>query len=216
MAFSDKQITDNHARLVERNTIYRSFGYDVRESLTFVLARALPARGKVLEIGTGKGRLTVALAKNADNLTTVDIDPKEQRIGRMHALYEGVYPRVRFVLQNAEKLKWKKPTFDLVVSMNALHHIRRPERAVKEMIRVTRSDGKIVLSDFNTTGFRIMERIHEGENRVHERVEYDWAAIEELFRQAGWSTKRFEDCHQELLLAVGPKAGYIGPMADGG
>ena len=44
----------------ERQALFRRFGYDSAASLKFILAKALPLPGQVLEIGTGKGGFLAA------------------------------------------------------------------------------------------------------------------------------------------------------------
>ena len=53
----------NHARLEERNAVHRRFGFDPDASVRFVLEQALPLRGRVLDIGTGKGRFVIPMAR---------------------------------------------------------------------------------------------------------------------------------------------------------
>ena len=79
MRFSQKELIDNHARLMERNGFYREYGYNVEKNTAFVLSKALPLTGRILEIGTGKGRFLTALLGQASRVTTIDIDPQEQR-----------------------------------------------------------------------------------------------------------------------------------------
>lgn len=56
MRFSRKTLAENHARLLERNKAFRLEGHDPDKDIAFVLSKALPLDGRVLEIGTGKGR----------------------------------------------------------------------------------------------------------------------------------------------------------------
>jgi len=53
----------NHRAMKQRDALFRRFGYDSRASLKFILAKVLPLPGRVLEIGTGKGRFLAAMAK---------------------------------------------------------------------------------------------------------------------------------------------------------
>lgn len=205
MTFSKKQIIENHARLQERNKIHKQFGYDVRKSLRFVLSQVLPVKGRVLEIGTGKGRFTVECAKKMKRLTTLDLDPGEQKYAKLNAAYEGVSPKVRFVSGDATKLPWKRPAFDCIVSVNTLHHLHDPVGAIREMIRVTRPDGKVVLSDFSKSGLSIMAKIHKSEGRVHDHICFRWRDLERVFRGEGWTVNRFKGYHQEGLVATGPE-----------
>jgi ubiquinone/menaquinone biosynthesis C-methylase UbiE len=47
----------------------------------------------------------------------------------------------------AEALPWPNNTFDLIVSCNMFHYIIQPVAAVREMERVVRPDGKVVITD---------------------------------------------------------------------
>jgi len=85
----------NHARLEERNAVHRRFGFDPDASVRFVLEQALPLRGRVLDIGTGKGRFVVPLALHSPNVTTVDLNAEEQRHARLEAIHAGVADRIR-------------------------------------------------------------------------------------------------------------------------
>lgn len=69
----------NHRRLEERNAVHRRFGFDAEASVRFVLEKALPWRGRVLDIGTGKGRLVVPLARHVAKVTTVDVTAEDQK-----------------------------------------------------------------------------------------------------------------------------------------
>lgn len=54
-SFSVAEIEANHAGLEERSACHRRFGFDADASVHFVLEKALPLRGRVLDVGTGKG-----------------------------------------------------------------------------------------------------------------------------------------------------------------
>jgi 2-polyprenyl-3-methyl-5-hydroxy-6-metoxy-1,4-benzoquinol methylase len=160
MTFSSEEIQANHARLLERNTTHRRFGYDPEASVRFVIGKALPLRGRVLDIGTGKGRFVVALARHVANLTTVDISAEEQQCARLEAAHAGVADRITFVLADARNLPWPAGSFDAVTSWNVFHHLEDPGRVFAEMLRVLKPTGKLILADFSMSGFRIMDAIH--------------------------------------------------------
>ena len=71
-------IRNQHA-MRQREALFHRFGYDSAASLKFIVAQALPLPGHVLEIGTGKGRFLVAMAKHSDFITTLDSDAEQQR-----------------------------------------------------------------------------------------------------------------------------------------
>lgn len=213
MKLRKKEILENQARLEERNHIYRRYGYDSRRAVRFILARARPLSGRVLEIGTGKGRFLVELAKRATRVVTVDTNPAEQRYARLNAALAGLGRRIRFVIADGAHLPFSDGSFDAVASMNALHHIRDLDAVLDEMLRVVKAGGKIVLADFDAVGFRIFDRIHKDEGRTHERLPYRWSRIAARLRRAGCKVRRARREHVEVAVAVMPRSGRT-PLAS--
>lgn len=210
MRFSRRQILENHARLEERNRVYRRHGYDGGRAIRFVLACAGPLAGRVLEIGTGKGRFLVQLARRVARVVTVDLDAAEQRFAGMNAAHAGLSRRIRFVVADGADLPFADASFDAVVSMNALHHIRDIHGVLGEILRVVKPGGKIVLADFDAAGFRIFDRIHAAEGRVHDRFPYRWGRVAARLQRAGLRVRRARGHKTELVVAVGPRNRQVG------
>ncbi len=207
MRISRQEAVENHFRLVERNVFYRRYGCDMEQNLRFVLSQALPILGRILEIGTGKGRFLTTLLSHVSRVTTIDIDPDEQRCARLNVAYEKPQGRARFMIANAENLPWPDHSFDSVVSVNALHHMQSIPKVIDEILRVVRPDGKIVLADFNARGLSMMNKIHREEGRIHKCIPYRFKDLIERFAAHGWSAVlRSDDC-QSVLIAVKASTG---------
>ena len=196
-----REIEANHARLLARNALHRRFGYDSRAGVGFVLEKALPLCGHVLDVGTGKGRFVVALARHVPKVTTVDISPEEQRFARLEAAHAGIVGRIEFVLADARKLPWRAGTFDAVASWNAFHHLDDPARVFAEMLRVLKPGGKRVLSDFSPSGFRLMRTIHAAEGRRHPHPPSQFPCWRARLRDRSFAVRYFIGHHQEVLIA---------------
>jgi ubiquinone/menaquinone biosynthesis C-methylase UbiE len=194
----------NHQTMSERQALFRRFGYDSAASLKFILAKVLPLPGCVLEIGTGKGGFLAQLGKHADHITTLDIDAGQQRLAKRHVRQAGPRCPIRYVIRDAERLHWADGTFDSVVSVNTFHHLKRPTRVLKEMLRVLRPGGKLVLCDLSPRGFQIFDRIHRFESGTHPRLKHGLAEFGRLLRRPGWKTKRFKGYNQDILVATTP------------
>lgn len=192
--------------MLARMARLRRFGYDSPAAIRFVLTQALPLHGAVLEIGTGKGRFLVAIARHAGTITTVDIAPEEQQCARLSARYAGVEEKARFVVQDAAHLPWGDGAFDAAVTMNAVHHIAHFERVLEEMLRVVKPGGKIVLADFDSQGFQILAREHRAEGKKHPRERYDFRKLQRSLHDRGLATRLCKGCNQEVLLALVPAA----------
>jgi len=191
----------NHERLEERNSVHRRFGFDPEASVRFVLRKGMPFRGRVLDIGTGKGRFVVPLARLVERVTTVDICAEEQECARLEAIHAGVADRIEFVLADAGSLPWQAHSFDTVTSWNVFHHLDDPEQVFGEMLRVLRPDGKLVVADFSPSGFRIMDAIHAAEGKRHPHPPSRFRHWHGRLRHEGFEIQRCLGQHQEVLIA---------------
>jgi len=196
------EVEANHARIEERNAIHRRFGYEPEASVQYVLERALPLRGRVLDVGTGKGRFVIALARKVANVTTLDISPSEQRYARLEAVYAGVAHRIRFLIGDAGHLPWTAARFDAVLSWNVFHHLDDPERVFDEMLPVLKPGGKLVLADFSPSGFRAMDAIHRAEGRRHPHPASRFTHFHARLRRAGFQVRRASGQNQEVLVGL--------------
>ena len=202
----DPETLANRQHTLEREAHLRQFGYDSPAAIQFVLVRALPLGRAVLEVGTGKGRFLVELARQVAAVTTVDIAAEEQQCARLNARYAGVEEKIRFILQDAARLPWPAATFDAAVTMNAMHHLAHLKQVLEEMLRVVKPGGKIVLADFSPRGFQIVARAHRAEGKTHPQEHYDFRKLQRLLRERGLVSRLRKGCNQEVWVAHVPAA----------
>ena len=115
----------------------------------------------VLDIGSGTGRAIRHIKKLRPELRIVGIEPVRELREVGYSLGMSTGERVD---GDATKLRFGAGEFDLVCEFAVLHHIRRPELAVSEMLRVA---GKaIFISDSNNFGHgsRAMRSIKQAIN----------------------------------------------------
>ena len=55
-----------------------------------------------------------------------------------------------------------------MIAVNLFHHINNPDRILTEINRVLKNGGKLIVSDFNKKGRKIVNSLHKGEGRNHE------------------------------------------------
>ncbi len=103
-----------------------------------------PAGGRVLEIGLGSGRLHCQLAESFA-MSGLDLAPGMVRLTRRRLAARGASSTL--CCGNACALPWPDGYFDAVIATFALSAIPDAERAMDEMVRVTCSDGKVILVD---------------------------------------------------------------------
>ncbi len=143
-----------------RHRVLRERGYDVAATRVRVLERARPVAGKVLDVGTGPGRLAILLAKEGAQITTLEFEGEEIEVARRNAAEEGVLDRIRFLRGDAARLPFPFGAFDVVASANLIHHMMEPDLAVREMVRVCRPGGRVVVADLTDAGLDLLAEVH--------------------------------------------------------
>jgi ubiquinone/menaquinone biosynthesis C-methylase UbiE len=97
------------------------------------------ARGNVIEIAAGTGR-NFRYYPPDTRVTAIDLSPAMLAIARQRAK-----PNVRLAVMNAEALGFAAASFDTVISTLGLCTYPHPEAALREMARVCRPAGRILL-----------------------------------------------------------------------
>jgi SAM-dependent methyltransferase len=95
----------------------------------------------VLDVGAGTGSLSAAVAAAAPSSPVTGIDPSAPYIAVARTRHQG--RRMRFEVGDAQQLQFDDASFDLTISLLILNFIPDLERAVEEMIRVTRPGGTV-------------------------------------------------------------------------
>ena len=104
---------------------------------------AIPAGSQWLDVGCGTGALSQTILQFAEPTKIKGIDRSEGFVA--FAKEHTQDSRVQFEVGDAEALNDDSGTFDAVVSGLVLNFIPQPERAVAEMMRVTRSGGVVAV-----------------------------------------------------------------------
>jgi SAM-dependent methyltransferase len=105
--------------------------------------------GKLLEVGSGPGRLAVRLAREASGmrLTGVDISGAMVERAARRAAKASLSERVRFEVGDVAALPLSGEEFDGVVSTLSLHHWSDPARGLAEIHRVLKLGGEARIYD---------------------------------------------------------------------
>ncbi len=109
--------------------------------------RQAPHPCRVLELGAGTGRYTVALAQRGHQVTAVELLDKNFELLQANTVQ---YPNVEAVWGDALDLRrWTDDTFSLTLSMGPMYHLYGKggvDRAIDEAIRVTRPAGILIFA----------------------------------------------------------------------
>jgi ubiquinone/menaquinone biosynthesis C-methylase UbiE len=117
--------------------------------LSWIDELALAPGSRVLEIGCGAGFMAVALAERG--LCVYAIDSSEAMIeqARQYAAASGIDDQPSFDIGDVYSMTFEDGSFDLVIAIGVLPWLERPELAMREMARVTKPGGNVILTADN-------------------------------------------------------------------
>ena len=125
---------------------------------------ALKGDEKVLDVGCGLGLMSIGAATRLKTGKVTAIDSWDARelsgnsleAARENAKQAGVADRVRFETGDPRKLVYPAEQYDAVISFTALHRLaddHERERALREMLRVLKPGGKLLVFDTTETSY---------------------------------------------------------------
>jgi SAM-dependent methyltransferase len=127
----------------------------------------------VLDVATGTGHTALAIASYAASVVGVDPTPEMLREAEKLATDRGV-SNVGWVMGQAEQLPFDDHAFDVVTVRRAPHHFQSIPRALAEMRRVLRPEGKLGLVDQLTAhtpeGVVLLEHLEKMRDPSHVRA----------------------------------------------
>jgi SAM-dependent methyltransferase len=119
-------------------------GPDLAQAAQQVLQ--LPARISMLDVGCGAGHLSFALAPYFEHVLATDLSPSMLETVRTTAVQRAL-PQIAVRQASAEALPFPDGSFDLVCSRYSAHHWHDVPGALKEMRRVVRPAGMLLMID---------------------------------------------------------------------
>lgn len=128
-------------RTAERVSREASDNFVFQRSLLAYHAAAKRIRGDVLEIGTGAGYGIEVVAPHAGRFVTLDKHTPEN-VGALPA-------NVEFRRAAVPPLPFADATFDCMISFQVIEHVRRDRELVREVHRVLRPGGLLILTTPN-------------------------------------------------------------------
>ncbi|MDO4258036.1 MAG: class I SAM-dependent methyltransferase [Actinomycetaceae bacterium] len=114
---------------------------------------------KILDLAAGTGASSAALKGDGIHIVACDLSEGMIEVGRSR------HPDIEFVYGNALDLPFTDGEFDAVTISYGLRNIPDTDRALREMLRVVRPGGRVVISEFSrptNTAFRGLYRVHLG------------------------------------------------------
>jgi ubiquinone/menaquinone biosynthesis C-methylase UbiE len=110
---------------------------------------AMPAGKKVLEIGCGSGRCTVALAQRGYLVQAIDSVAGMLDSTQQLAVQAGVRSSISTSLGDAHNLAFQDSSFGLVLAIGVIPYLHCPQKALREMARVLKPGGFLLITAGN-------------------------------------------------------------------
>jgi ubiquinone/menaquinone biosynthesis C-methylase UbiE len=132
----------------------------------------------VLDAACGTGRYAIRLAQAGARVSGVDVS--EEMLALAKRKRDALGPAIDLRRGDVRGLPFPDSSFDLVLCALALCHVPELEQAIRELARVVRPGGRLIITDFHPfclligwrTGFQRPEATYHIENHLHLTQEY--------------------------------------------
>jgi ubiquinone biosynthesis O-methyltransferase len=102
---------------------------------------------KVLDVGCGTGNFSIKLAKMGCEVIGIDISDEMLKVAKDKAKREGL--NIKFYNMDVYNMKFEDNCFDGVISVTAFEFLKDPNKAIKEMFRVLKPNGYLLIGTIN-------------------------------------------------------------------
>ena len=142
---------DKIARRYDLLNRLMSFGIDQRWRNKTVDALELKPGGRVLDLATGTADLAIKVLRRHPETTVVGVDPsvKMLEIGRQKVAEGGLASKCELLVGDAQELPFPENSFDGLCMAFGIRNVPDRLKALREMARVVRPDGRIAILELS-------------------------------------------------------------------
>ncbi len=127
------------------------FSNNVRE---IALTTANVKLGEIaVDLGSGTGFITEGLLRKG--LKVIAVDQSEAMIEVMKRKFEK-FDMVEYRIGESDSLPIKDESVDYVFANMYLHHVETPKKAIREMVRILKPSGKVIITDLDEHNFEFL------------------------------------------------------------
>ncbi|HAG13999.1 MAG TPA: SAM-dependent methyltransferase [Ruminococcus sp.] len=163
----------------------------VNQSVSAAVASFIHSDDIVLECACGTGLLTKAIAPHCKRILATDFSGG---MLRQTAKNCAKYPNVTIRKADITALKCKDSRFDKVVAGNVIHLLDDPQAALKELSRVCKPDGTILIPTYinqQNTGSPTLSVRLIGKAGAHFKQQFTFESYQQFIRDAGFPDAAF-------------------------
>jgi len=191
-----KSTFTNEIIMKEYDKFSKFYDYFTLPFNIFLLARLrkkllADLKGRVLEVAAGSGENLKYYNKSC-RISSIDLSPRMLGLAKKKAKRLGI--RVKFYIGETERLPFSAGNFDYVIDSLALCTYINPIKALREIKRVCKKNGRILLLEHGKSSNMFFSKFqHWRESRRGEKFECALTRNhEELARKAGLKIEKIE------------------------
>lgn len=136
------------------------FGIIFENTNPVVQELKLDHNAKILDVGTGEGRMAITLALNDYVVLTGELESDESEYAKKNWIKSAKKVEVDHLITykpfNAEKMPFEDESFDAIFLSGTLHHIDNGQVAFSESVRVLKPGGIICIFEPNSRAIDII------------------------------------------------------------
>lgn len=137
---------------------------------------------KILDVGGGTGKLLSMIEQKHPDIEFILLDVSK-------AMMKHSPRSNQKVLGKACRAPFDSNSFNTVITTDALHHFHNKKQALKEMVRLTKPEGTIVILEFDPNSF-VTKFIKYGEKLFGEPTYFfEISYLKRFFKHHGLKTK---------------------------
>ena len=174
--------------------VYKNTGKEV--------SKAIDATDCVLECACGTGMISKAIAENCQKLVATDYSNKMLKKAKKKC---KKFNNVQFAWADIAHLEYEDNSFDKVVAGNVIHLLEDPYSALKELERVCRVGGQVIIPTYvnmekkGKTNF-FVRAIDKAGARFKQQFTYK--SYQEFFEKVGYTNIKFNIVNGKMPCAI--------------
>lgn len=149
-------------------TDLESYRYQRLDYLERILDFSSYKEKHILDVGCRIGLDLARFSENGARVTGIDLSDSCIETARQYFLLKGL--KGDFKVMNGEDMKFEDKSFDLVYAHGVIQYTADPAMMVKEMKRVLRDDGEVILMAYNRYSWLSLLSKLSGKNLAHEEA----------------------------------------------
>jgi ubiquinone/menaquinone biosynthesis C-methylase UbiE len=137
-------------------------------------------RPEIVDFGTGTAKIPVLMCERRKDLRVLGLDPAREmlRVATRHVAERGLVGSITLARTDGRATKLAAGRFDAILSNSTVHHIHAPLSLFREMKRVLRPGGAVLVRDLlrpssMEEAWAIVKRVAAGDTMKQQQLFFD-------------------------------------------